>query len=238
MAIPQHLLETAAQHRREGRRTGLVVRHAERYDVHDLSTHELVLLTERGHAQAREGGARLAKLSASVKVLHSPVERCAETARGLAAGMSSAGARADVVGESAALYSPFILDRQRAWEIVSQKGYGFMRAWFDGQLPHDVFQPRAHAAQGQLDAMARAMAEHDHDVVTVFVSHDWNIALIREDVLGVKPEETWPGFLDGVVVSLDQSEIVVELDGRVGRRPAPVFSSSSPSPSSSGPKRA
>lgn len=198
-----------------------MVRHAERYDVPDLSTHELVLLTERGHAQAKEGGARLAKLSAYVKVLHSPVERCAETARGLVAGVSSSGATAELVGPEAALYSPFILDRMKAWEIVTKKGHGFMRAWFDGHLPRDVFQPRAHAAQGQLDAMANVMAHHSDDVVTIFVSHDWNIALVREDVLGVRPEEEWPGFLDGFVVALDGDDIVVELDGRVGRRKAP-----------------
>ena len=53
MTIPQHLLDAAAQHVQRGRRAGLMVRHAERHPVRNLLKHELVLLTENGHEQAK-----------------------------------------------------------------------------------------------------------------------------------------------------------------------------------------
>ncbi|HEY4220315.1 MAG TPA: histidine phosphatase family protein [Myxococcota bacterium] len=215
MAIPKHLTEAAARHRTAGRRAGIVVRHAERFHVDDLRTHESVLLTERGHAQARDGGALLHALGEPLTIFHSPVERCAETARGLVAGVVEAGGHATLAGPLLALYSTFILDKHKAWETVQQLGHSFIRDWFDDKLPPDVFEPRARAAQGQLDALAHALIEQP---ACVFVSHDWNIALVREDVLAFSPEHGWPGFLDGYVVALDGDDIVVEYDGRVGRR--------------------
>jgi hypothetical protein len=218
MAIPQHLLDAAKRHHEAGKKTALFVRHAERHPVLSLRTHESVLLTERGHEQAKAGGALLAKQFAQMAVAHSPVERCAETARGLVLGASSSGADAQLGRALEALGNPFVLDRQRFWEIVKSTGPTFIRAWFDGKLPADVFMPLSLAAQSQLNAIGAGLDEIDHGV-GVFVSHDWNIALVREAVLGVTPEKAWPDFLDGIVVALDGSDFVVELDGRIGRRP-------------------
>ncbi len=219
MTIPRHLLDAALRHRRAGRRTGLIVRHAERYRVLDLATHESVLLTERGHEQAREAGAQLAGAALPLQVWHSPVERCAETARGLVAGAVGSGTRAELLRAVPELYAPFIKDRLRAWQIVTRVGPGFIRDWFDGKLPADVFEPRASASQGQLDVVAAHMEQAPEGALVVFVSHDWNLALVREEVLGITPERAWPDFLDGVVVALDGDEIAVEHDGRVGLRP-------------------
>lgn len=219
MPIPAYLLTSVERHRQRGGRAALVVRHAERHPVLDLRTHEEVLLTDRGHAQAVEGGRLLARLSSHVRVLHSPVERCAQTARGLVEGARGAGAEAAVVCALEELGSPFVKDKKRAWEIVTSAGPRFIREWFDGRMPEDVFEPRASAARGQLDVVARWVEQHEPRTLVVFVSHDWNIAIVREELLGVTPERTWPGYLDGVTVAVDEREVVVELDGRVGRRP-------------------
>lgn len=222
MPIPVHLLRSVARLRQTGARAALVVRHAERHPVIDLRNHEEVLLTERGHVQAEKCGTLLAPLAARLRVLHSPVERCAQTARGIVAGARGAGSDAEVVCAVEELASPFVKDKTRAWDLVTATGPGFIREWFDGRMPPDVFEPRAQAARGQLDVVSRWLTQHterEPDTLVVFVSHDWNIAIVREELLGVTPETVWPGYLDGVVVSVDERDIVVELDGRVGRRP-------------------
>lgn len=216
MAFPQHLLDAWRGARTARRHAALLVRHAERGPVRDLSTHEAVRLTERGHQQAFAAGRQIAALSPSVLVHHSPVERCGETARGVVSGATEAGGFARVKGAVEALGNPFIKDRTRAWALVKQIGPRFIREWFDGKLPSDVFEPRAPAARAQLSAVADALAA-DAEVAHVLITHDWNLAMVREELLGITPERCWPEFLDGVVVSIDGDKLLVEAFGRVGR---------------------
>lgn len=218
MTLPEHLLDAWTRAHKAGRRTAFVVRHAERGPVTDLERHEDVLLTEQGHEQAREAGRVLAALSAHVVVRHSPVERCHETAQGIAAGATGAGARAHVGGVVEVLGTPFVRDRPRAWALVRQHGGRFIREWFDGRLPVEVFEPRDSAARAQMRAVHQALSTDEH-AVHVLVTHDWNLAIVREQLLGITPERTWPGFLDGVVVSVEGDELLVEAHGRVGRTP-------------------
>lgn len=219
--IPEHLLDSAARHIQHGWRAALVVRHAERHPIAELRRHPEVLLTEEGHAQAVRAGQTLARVARRVRVHHSPVERCAQTARGLVAGAREAGIDAALVGPVPELAYPFVLDPDRAWPLVEGHGMMFIRRWFDGDVPPDIFEPRASAARTQLAAVRRVLDTDSVDL-TVFVSHDWNVALLREDVLGVRPEDGWPHFLDGIAVSLATSsavrELVVELRERQARR--------------------
>ncbi len=248
MTIPTALLDEILLHRRAGRRAGLVVRHAERHPIVDLRTHHTLLLTERGHAMAQDGGRALAaRLSPSsspsfsssssslrLRAIHSPVERCAETARGLVQGARAAGVAASVVGSDVVLGDPFLRDRRRALALAHDLGHGFLRAWFDGRVDDDVLQDHRAAAADQLSAWSRHIAAPDDvrdavgqgdnvrvdaDDVVVMVSHDWNIALVREVLLGVRHEDTWPHFLDGIVVALDGEAVVVGYGGRTARVP-------------------
>lgn len=195
----------------------VLLRHAERHAVTDLRTHEAVLLTPRGHQHAREAGERLGASCVSLRVLHSPVERCRETARAIVDGALRQGVRAQVEGKLDALGSPFVKDLARAADIAQQHGFpGFLRAWFDGVLPYDVFAPAEPAAHEQVDAAARAIKPGAD--LHVLVTHDWNIALIKEKLLGVRIDDNkaaWPNYLDGLVVAVDaHGNIHVEAHGR------------------------
>jgi hypothetical protein len=245
MTIPDALLHDLAVHRRAGRRAGLVVRHAERHPIVDLRTHHTLLLTERGHVMADDAGRALVATLATggaardaatapaaaaratstlrLRAVHSPVERCAETARGLVRGARACGIAAVVHGPDVALGDPFLRDRHQALALAHELGPAFLRAWFDGRVGDDVLQDHRAAARDQVAAWARHVDDAGDDAsggdVVVLVSHDWNVALVREVVLGVRHEETWPHFLDGVVVALDGDEVVVAYDGRAARVP-------------------
>lgn len=218
MSLPEHLLDAWRTARRSRRPAAFMVRHAERGPVTDLDTHEEVRLTERGHRQAQEAGRVIAALTSSVVLHHSPVERCGETARGIASGASGAGASAQVGGALDVLGTSFIKDKPRAWALVRKHGPGFIRQWFDGNLPAEVFEPRAPAAHAQLTVVDAALSA-EADAAHVLVTHDWNLAVVREELLGITPERAWPDYLDGVVVSLDGDQLLVEAFGRVGRIP-------------------
>ena len=69
------------------------------------------------------------------------------------------------------------------------------------------------------DGFETLATQRDALATHVLVTHDWNLALVREELLGITPERAWPDFLDGVVVSVDGDELLIEAHGRVGRLP-------------------
>jgi broad specificity phosphatase PhoE len=186
---------------------GLLVRHAERGPIADLARHHEVLLTNDGIAAAHRSGRRLgARVQAAgidrVVVVHSPIERCAQTARGLALGAKEVGVDVDVAGVVEHLGASYLRDPARVAEAASSNGAGFVRHWFDGALATSWIAPLPEVAHGLVQAFVQQL-QQAHFVVGV--SHDWNIAAVREHALGLRFEDVgWPPFLDGVVVHLDE----------------------------------
>lgn len=182
-----------------GTRAALLVRHAERGPVTDLARHHEVLLTPAGIEAATASGAQLLACAAHGRPVfaHSPVERCGQTARGLHAGAGVG----DVVGVVDDLGSSYLRDPARVAQAYLEGGRDFVRAWFDGRVDDRIIAPCDAVARLQIDAMTSLLQQHD---IVVAVSHDWNIAALREHALGARFEDVgWPEFLDGVVVTAD-----------------------------------
>ena len=213
MELRPALIDAAAAHRRRGRRVALLVRHAERGAITDLARHHEVLLTELGHRCAATSGERLAQAidpadTVDVALFHSPVERCKETALGLHKGLTSKGKKAVVVGERHAFGASYLKDEGGVARAFLRHGRGFVRAWFDGDIAHDVIDPCDLVVTRQLDALRHALEAH---AFVVAVSHDWNIAALKEHTLGLRFEDHgWPQFLDGVVAWVDGTKLVVD----------------------------
>jgi broad specificity phosphatase PhoE len=183
--------------------TALLLRHAERGPITDLANHHEVLLTDSGIAAATRSGAHLGQVTGASPVVfvHSPVERCAQTARALCAGLNGAGGVGHVAGVIDALGSSYLRDPARVAEAYLAGGKSFIRMWFDGDIPAEVIAPCADVAALQVRTLREAIEVHP---IVVAVSHDWNIASIREHHLGARFEDVgWPQFLDGVVVNTE-----------------------------------
>ena len=212
MELRPALIEAAAGHRRRGRRVALLVRHAERGPIIDLSKHHEVLLTPQGHVCANASGERLAEALPEaphdVALFHSPVQRCKETAVGLCRGLVTGGAHGVVVGERSAFGASYLKDEAGIARAYLRHGRGFVRAWFDGDIDDDVIDPCDIVADRQLKALQEALATH---TFVVAVSHDWNIAALKEHTLGLRFEDHgWPQFLDGVVGFIDGTKLNID----------------------------
>ena len=179
-----------------------LMRHAARGPVTDLRTSPDVLLTAEGEAAARLLGARL-PLARAVRLLHSPIERCAQTARCLAAGFGQAGGRAEVVGPLESLGAPYIVDFERLVEAAGvYDPAAFVRAWFDGTLAPGIVHEADEAARALLRVVRGELERTPPGHLTLLVSHDWNVMLLRERYLGVRHDDAgWLAYLDGVVLT-------------------------------------
>ena len=203
VGFPAHL-HASLQRLGPHTRAALLVRHAERGPIVDVTRHEEILLTPAGHAAARQAGRSIA-FTGTKRVFHSPVERCAETARGIVLGLRDRDVPAHA-SEVGMLGAHYIRDVAAGKAYAQRLGSNFLRSWFSGVVPPDVFRARADAARMQLRAIVEVLM-HERPGLDVMVTHDWNIALLREEFMGLVHESYgWPGFLDGVLVVTDGHE--------------------------------
>jgi broad specificity phosphatase PhoE len=186
----------------KGARFALFIRHAEREHIAEAARALEALLTEKGKDDAVTLGRSIAPFG-GVRLYHSPVERCRQTAEKIAEGVTGAGSGGNVEGHLMELGGPYLTGN---WtDIVAEIGKhgfdGFVRAWFDGLLPASLITPLDVAAKAQLRVL-RGQLEGDGPS-TVNVSHDWNVMCLREFYFGIRHEEAGtPAYLDGIAAML------------------------------------
>lgn len=180
------------------RPVAILSRHAERFAIESVDDSLAALLTEDGKAAARRLGGRMRRF-AELTLYHSPVERCRQTAEQIAAGAAEAGLEARLAGSKFELGGPYMNDWQTVMRMVIEGGAGvFVRDWFSGKLPEGLAVEPQSAARQQLDVM---LAELDGQPagLTVNVSHDWNVLLLRHFFFEFDDRALgWPDYLEGV----------------------------------------
>ncbi len=177
-----------------------ILRHAARYPILDLARPELAEITPEGARAAEDMGRRLRGVDC-VRLYHSPVKRCQQTAECLARGAEAAGLQVSHVGPEAALGVDYILDLAEAGRLSQVHGEHFVRLWMRGEVPPNIIRDTKHIAETKMGCLTRRLSEATpgRRRLDLHVSHDWNIMVLREHLLGVRHEEAgWLEFLDGV----------------------------------------
>lgn len=196
----EELLATLRAEARAGRPVAAVMRHAARHPIADPQRPELAELTADGCAAAEAFGAQLGSFS-RVRLFHSPVKRCQQTAECIARGVgrTGTGAIVELVGPHPALGIDYIRDLTEAGRLTVQHGDHFVRLWFEGRVPPTVVDPVPALAALKLDFVRAQLAAATPGTLDLHVSHDWNIIVLREHLVGVRHEDAgWLTFLDGV----------------------------------------
>lgn len=180
------------------------IRHAERYPIIDVTSHAQVLLTPQGEADAVVTGSLLPP-DRCVRLWHSRVRRCKQTAERIAEGFATAGGRVELAGELESLCGSFVRDSDGFSALTRQHGGNdFIRSWFDGCFDPAVIDPRDVAAARLLSVAQEALGTSQPDSLNLLVTHDWEIMTMRETYLGVRHEDVgWAEYLDGLAMAWD-----------------------------------
>jgi len=187
--------------RRTRRPAAVFMRHAPRPPVVDLAVSPWVGITAAGQEAAEAFGAGLAGVVA-VRIFHSPILRCAQTAAHIAQGAEAAGVDAKVIGPREELGASYLVDIGEVVRLGNALGRDFVRRWFAGEIGETVIRPPAAVLAEYLRYLTRGLGDGAAaDRVDLHVTHDWNVLLLREGTLGLRHEEAgWIDYLDGVVV--------------------------------------
>ncbi|WP_455364295.1 histidine phosphatase family protein [[Eubacterium] cellulosolvens] len=185
------------------------VREPIRYDVN----HERLHLTEEGRRMAFEFGGQL-PLGKSIRLFYSPVPRCRETAERIHEGIVSHGGTGKLMGVRDFLGVPFI-DFQSILDQVKPIGFStFTRRWLNSQLDVKIIDDPRKAFRKMINGIVSTLTENDRDSIDLYVSHDWNLLLIKEFFLGIKHEDAGlPDYLDGVILIYKEGTITAVYEG-------------------------
>ncbi len=181
-----------------------IMRHSARDDITDVREAPFVPLNAHGLEAARRFGASLPQ-GRSLVLEHSPIERCQQTAEQILEGYGAG----ELLGPDEGLGIPYIRDLERLVALASHMGQReFAARWFSDELEPGVVQAAAEAAR-DLAAIATArLSAAAPGELRLLVSHDWNVLLIRERLMGLKHQELgWLDFLDGVAFTADEGAI-------------------------------
>ena len=181
-----------------------ILRHAARYPILDLARPELAEITPEGADSAESMGRRLRGFE-RLRIFHSPVKRCQQTAECIARGAQRAGLQVEHVEVETALGVDYILDLTEAGRLSQIHGEHFVRLWVRGEVSPKVIRNTKYVVETKLACLTRRLREpvQGGRRLDLHISHDWNIMVLREHLLGVRHEEAgWLGFLDGLGLSL------------------------------------
>ena len=190
-----------------------VLRHSARDEITTMRDAPFVPLNARGLEAAEAFGAALPE-GRHLVLWHSPILRCQETAEQILRGYGGGTIR----GADEGLGIPYVLDLAALADLATRMGQReFATRWFLDDLEEGVVQPSEDAARTLAALATGRLAAAKPGEIHLLVSHDWNVMLLRERLLGLRHQEVgWLDFLDGVVFTSD-GEISLRWADEVSR---------------------
>lgn len=199
------------------RTVAAVLRHAARHPIIDPREPLAAELTTAGKQDAEDFGAKITGFD-RLRLFHSPVKRCQQTAEGVAAGAARAGLAVEVIGPQPDLGVAYILDQVETGRLSGVHGENFVRLWFTNQVPAGFIERAPDIIRRKIAYVAARLGEPVPPArrrLDLHISHDWNVIILRELLLGVRHEEAgWAPFLDGVAFAAEAKKLRAFYRGR------------------------
>lgn len=138
----------------------------------------------------------------------SSAERCLETAELVAASHDHPQAR--VNGALNELTVFYVRDMRKVGGMMRSLGpREMLRRWFAGEIAADIMQPPEEAAARVLRELRRLVRQAGDNHLTLCVSHDWTVYLLRHACLNLRFGEHPPAeYLDGIVFWMEGDELM------------------------------
>jgi broad specificity phosphatase PhoE len=186
----------------------MVIRHSARKSAEDIRQDTHYRLTDLGHTYANYFGRELSK-ERKIKLYHSQIERCKETAKGILKGLNDSGGEGKIMGALEVLYDVGISDDDFYDQVEEHPFEDFLYRWVAGLFPKEIIPPFPDYVQKAADSIWNIHKERENNSLTIHVTHDLIILCLRLGWFGLKPTETWPPFLNGFAFTFKENEILV-----------------------------
>lgn len=178
----------------------VLIRHADRHYTEDGAKEPFMRLNSQGRTATFAFGRSLPG-SIPIKLYSSFIGRCIETAYLIDKGYTAEHSHFLPHTLDEPLLSPsYINDIDKVVERLERVGnHGFLRQWFDCQLDASTIDTPDLAADRICTFMNNCLITDEKTSLTLAVSHDWNLFVVKEIKLKQKFEQAGDiGYLEGV----------------------------------------
>ncbi len=192
------------------RTVAVLIRHAHRRPIpKGVVDHVGVPLTRQGRRRAFAFGAQL-PLSYALRLYHSPVPRCKETAECILQGFHSKGGSGDVMGAQDFLFI-HLVDQRAMVRILDDLGHHrFGYRWLKGAFDAAVIEDPRDVASNTIHGVLALMDGDGAKRIDIHVTHDLNLLAVREWIAPVPNEHfEWPGYLAGVLFTHNDGQVTL-----------------------------
>ena len=194
----------------EPRTVALLLRHAHRYPIpKGVVEHQNVPLTMNGRQRAREFGETLPR-SYSIRLFHSPVPRCKETAEYVMKGFQHTGGAAEVMGDKDFLRINLVDQREMA-HILDKMGHKqFGYRWMKGKFDETIIENPEKVASQTIKGVLALMKKEGNKTMDIHITHDLNVLAVRELISPVPNEHfDWPEYLNGIIFTQNEDKVTL-----------------------------
>ena len=186
----------------------LVLRHSHRDEPTILQGSQKIRLTPQGHAIAKKFGENL-PISRPIKIFHSIIWRCEETAKDIHDGFKSMGGESEVKGDLFPLVSIGINTKEFYRSVfnlgnVMDTFYRWVVGYYD---PND-WTPFLEYCQSTAHFFLDQVKNSTENEVYIFVTHDFNLLAFRFGWFGLPPKK-WVKFLGGFAFTIEAEQTLL-----------------------------
>ncbi len=192
----------------------LILRHSHRNEPTTLEKAQKLRLTPQGHAIAKKFGENLPS-SRSVKIFHSIIWRCEETAKNIHEGFNNIGGTSELKGELKPLQSVGIADREFFLnEFNNVPFFDIFYRWVVGFYNPDVWTPFIEYCQSTAHIIQDQVKNSPKNGLDIFVTHDLNLMGLKFGWFGIPPKK-WVKFLGGFAFTIEKDQILLLDNGEL-----------------------
>ncbi|MBY9003105.1 MAG: hypothetical protein KGD73_03965 [Candidatus Lokiarchaeota archaeon] len=195
----------------EGSKIILLLRHSHRNEPLNLGDLSKEKLTEIGHNAAKRFGEEL-PIDRSIRLFHSVVWRCQETAEDILEGFRRKTGLGKMKGTLQPLY--FIGTAPNFFVNIFKKmtPLRFMNLWIAGHYSPETIIPFQSYCKNAADIIWNKIKSAPEKGIDIHVSHDILLIALRYGWFGIPPRKKWIPFLGGFALILHNDKIRVFND--------------------------
>jgi len=192
----------------------LILRHSHRSEPKGLEKAQKLRLTPQGHAIAKIFGENLPS-NRSIKIFHSIIWRCEETAISIHEGFKNIGGTSKLKSVLEPLQSVGITDREFFLnEFKNVPIYDIVRRWVVGFYDPNVWTPFIEYCQSSAHIILDQVKNSPDNGLDIFVTHDFNIMALRFGWFVLLPKE-WVKFLGGFAFTIKEEQTLLLDNGEL-----------------------
>ncbi|MFX0137223.1 MAG: hypothetical protein ACFFDN_26530 [Candidatus Hodarchaeota archaeon] len=186
----------------------LMLRHSHRNEPEFLDKVHKLRLTPEGHAIAKKFGESLPK-NRSIRIFHSIIWRCEETAENIHNGFKSIGGKSELKGEFSPLYDIGIDNRSFLEQFKNYHFKEILFRWAAGFYLPEEWTPFIQYSQNTAHLIWNQLKDAPERGLDIYVTHDWHLMSLRFGWFGVPPDERWVEFLGGFAFTFEEERILL-----------------------------